>query len=756
MLGSTEMERFANWIIQHRCAGWLFFAALSGAAAIGLSRLRFDDSLRDVFRREENLTKLENQFLLSENAFVILVRGDALFSRKVVEQLREFDFSLREMDGISRVVSIFDARSPRETEGYHPPLMPGSDSPRAAFDLAEAEARIDPLVSGNLLSASGKVLLFFAIPKTKTDRVEELSPIQRALAKNAATLAAASGLEVKVGGIPTLRTRIVLSTRREQLIFTLGGALLGLLVAWIIFRRTAVLLLLFPVPVVAAAWALGAMGLVGESINPLNNMISVLVTVIALSDSIHLIFAVRRRSREGDTPSLATVRGLSEVGPACLLTSLTTAVSFGSLAFSGNSLVARFGLSCAAATLLAFLAVILFIPLVASTRMGNYISPLSHRHELSQWTGFTWISRFILRFRWQVVAAGVVITLVALLLCLRLNSDYRYRENLDSDSEEWKIAEVMDREFGGSQPFYVIVASPTGQVIDPKQTLAILREVQSVMTKSERTGRAVSVLNLIDAMGLKNRTDPLNTLKTEFPEEVLNAFYNRDKESFLVVAPLQDSGSSTLLPIITKIEKRLAGIESRHPGYHISSEGLAANSVRASRTMIHELITGIFTAALVIVVLIGLFLRSLELIFHSILPNLLPMSLIGAGLVLFHRPLQYISALTLTICLGIAVDDTIHFLFRFQSYRKKGVDLDCSIQNTIQSIGAALVTSTAILLAGLALLQTSSLATVRTFSWLTIAALSAALLADLFLLPASLSVAGKRQSTSSDNSGEQS
>jgi len=125
----------------------------------------------------------------------------------------------------------------------------------------------------------------------------------------------------------------------------------------------------------------------------------------------------------------------------------------------------------------------------------------------------------------------------------------------------------------------------------------------------------------------------------------------------------------------------------------------------------------------------------------SILPNILPLAAIGFLLRATGQPLQYISALALTMCLGIAVDDTIHYLYRYRSATGAGMNALAAVHDATRRVGAALCASTIVLVAGLVLLQVSSLPMVRRFSLLCIITLVIALLADLVVLPALLLLA---------------
>ena len=728
------IPRFAEWLVTHQKAGWLIVAGLSVAAWAGFTQLEFDDDLRTAFSPTETTASFGG----SDDVFICLVSGEGLFNASTIGSLREFDFGLREVAGIGRVSSIFDVRSQKEVEGYRPPLMPSDNPDEASVAALLGELEDHPAVRGVFLGKSGNVLLFAAEPDPGVRLVEDLVPIQKEIERLLADLKERTGLTTELTGAPVLRVQIVETTRREQMLFSGGGAILGALIALLVFRRIAVLAITFPVPLVAAGWTMGAMGLAGEPINVMNNMIPVLIMVIALTDTTHLVYAIRRHAASGKSPGPAACAGLSEVGRACFMTSLTAATADASLAFSSNALVSRFGLACAGGTILVFFAVILVVPLLSCTFLGKHLLPKNAVPEPGSWSGFAKIAALVSRFPRSIGAFGLLVTISSGIICFQLDFDYRYRENLDTDSKDFLAIDTLDREFGGSQPLSMTATWPDGKTADEAGLNQVLEEIHHALEIPEWTGRAFSIRSLIDAFDLESEVAPVRALITEAPEGAINGLLDEKNHSALVNVPLRDAGSQALFPVLDEIERKLREIETGHPGYQLRLVGLTAASVRTSQLMISELAIGLFTAAFAIFGMIGLFLRSFELGLKSILPNLCPMVAAGAGLVAFGLPIQYISAIALSLCLGVAVDDTIHILFHFRENRRKGLDPEAAVAETLTTVGASLVTSTAILIAGFALLQISSLPTVRLFSWLAMLTLAAALFAELCITPAFL------------------
>jgi predicted RND superfamily exporter protein len=130
--------------------------------------------------------------------------------------------------------------------------------------------------------------------------------------------------------------------------------------------------------------------------------------------------------------------------------------------------------------------------------------------------------------------------------------------------------------------------------------------------------------------------------------------------------------------------------------------------------------------------------RSIRLGFISIIPNIFPLAATGALLYCVGQHLEIVSVCAFTVCLGIAVDDTIHFLTRYRERLAAGDDQESAIRNAFVGVGTALIMTTAVLVIGFGTALTSDARDHRIFAAMGMLTISTALLADLLFLPALL------------------
>ena len=161
--------------------------------------------------------------------------------------------------------------------------------------------------------------------------------------------------------------------------------------------------------------------------------------------------------------------------------------------------------------------------------------------------------------------------------------------------------------------------------------------------------------------------------------------------------------------------------------------------------IIRDFALGLGLAAVVIFVVLGFAFRSLRLGALSLLPNAFPIVFAAAGLRVAGLELQVPSVLAFTVLLGIAVDDTIHYVSRYRRELRAGRSEDDAHVRAFLGVGRALVMTTIVLGVGFGVTLLSILPTSRLFAMIVVSGLFAALVGDLLLLPAAIKAYGKRR-----------
>jgi predicted RND superfamily exporter protein len=200
-------------------------------------------------------------------------------------------------------------------------------------------------------------------------------------------------------------------------------------------------------------------------------------------------------------------------------------------------------------------------------------------------------------------------------------------------------------------------------------------------------------------------------------------------------------GAAALEPVLEQVDRELAEIEMRYPGYHLHLTGTVVVAARSLRGVIRDLAVSLGFDAAVVFLVIALGLRSFTYGLISVIPNALPLLFVANYLLWTGQPLQVVSVLTFCLCLGIAVDDTIHFLMAYRRERGAGREAWSAIRHTVHHCGTAVIMTSIILAGGFAVMMASVMPALRLFGFLTTLTFLVAMVSEILVLPALLTCA---------------
>jgi hypothetical protein len=183
-------------------------------------------------------------------------------------------------------------------------------------------------------------------------------------------------------------------------------------------------------------------------------------------------------------------------------------------------------------------------------------------------------------------------------------------------------------------------------------------------------------------------------------------------------------------------------------GTSIQLQGDPVRRWRELYRIVTDLVLSLGSAAIVIFAVLAIAYRSLRIGLISVVPNLMPLVAAASWMAVTGQPLEIVSVCCFTICLGIAVDDTIHFLSRYQEERRHPQSIDEAIERAFQGVGTGMVMTTAVLVAGFASVTFSESRDYRVFGSLGAIMLLTALICDLFMLPRLLKQFDRRSTES--------
>ena len=718
--------------------------------AFGVARLEASGVLSDFFRAENNdfraYQAMSERFPTSEFDVFIIVEGDKLLTRERLEDVRTLHLELQFVPAVNGVLSMFSMREQPDADGYPAPLFPAVLPEREAFDAMMARVMANPLLEGKLLSVPDEgaplTLLIVSLSREAVSGAGLGGAIDE-IRKLAHELVGANGMQVTLAGAPVMQYELRDGVQSDRLLFNLSGVAVGMLIAFIFFQRFSLVFIATICPVVAAVVALGVLGHLQVNLDSLINTIPPLVMVIAFSDAMHMIFSIRRRLDEGSTKEEAVRISVMNIGPACVLTSITTALAMLSLVYSDSALIRTFGLSAAFATFSAFFVVVVVVPSLTMILIGDEekfrISDVGRLKMMNRIDRLCVRIAGIVRPNFVLISIiGLVLLSIATALYLQLEPRYRLSDQIPQDREAMAGSDRLDAKLTGAQPVHIMVRWPAEKDLFDEDVLAAIARAHLLMAANERVGNVWSLFTL-DGWLRETGEDARKFLQpyvAQLPEHLTKRFINNKEHAALVTGRIANLDAADTVPIVRMMEATLDDVRAEFPEFTFVVTGLPVVAALQSDNMIRQLSYGLLIAICIVIVIIGLAFRSLFMGAASIIPNMFPLVGTGAILYLMGGGLEYASVIALTVAFGLAVDDTIHLLNRLRHEESLTNSPEKAMSQTVARVGPVLILTTLVLVLGLSVTVFSALPPTQIFGRLVVIMLVVALIADLFFLPA--------------------
>jgi predicted RND superfamily exporter protein len=726
---------------------------LCGAlAAFGVSKLKVDDSLSQLFRSNtpefRQYEDVTQRFPSNEFDALVVVEGKSLLERSSIEKLRDMVTDLQLVDGTRALISIFSARE-KPAQGTVPAALFPEDLPEgAAYDQLIDRVKTNEIIRGKLLSADDTLTLIVLALDPKIVGSSKLNEVVANIRKVMVDDMAGTGLTVQLSGVPIMQLEIRNAVERDRLVYNAIGFAAGCLIAILFFRRFSFMVVAAGPPLLAILFALGCLGWLDYRLNMFLNIMTPLIMVISFSDSMQLTFAARDRLIAGDDKMTAFRNAVLIVGPACVLTHATAALSFIALQFTSSDLIRTFGEAGLISTVIALVTVLTLVPLfgVLFVRKEQAFATTVKGAD----TGVQALRRFCSFIATRMVSHPGLYSLISIAVVVGLGLFYadlkpRYRlaDQVPDKQQAVAASGQLDAKLTGANPIDILVEFPKGASLYDTRTLDVIASVHATMEKTAGLGNVWSLETLRRWIAEKEGKTDVATLKEyvdELPTHLVRRFVDKEQDAVVVSGRIPDLDASKLLPVIDKLNTELDGIRAANPGYEIAVTGLAAIAARNSAGMIDKLNLGLTVEFLFVAAFIGLAFRSVAVFFASLLPGIFPVVMSGALLWVTGEGLQFVSVVALTVSFGLGLSATIHFLNRLRVEERPGEDPAASVMRATILVGPALILTSVVLACGLIVTVFSDLPMLRLFGWLSAFAMLMALVADLLILRPTVTV----------------
>ncbi|MGH1418260.1 MAG: efflux RND transporter permease subunit [Hyphomicrobiaceae bacterium] len=729
---------------------------LSALAIFGVMRLQVDDSLSELFRADtkefRQYEEIDRRFPSSEFDVLVVAEGDDLLKRPQLEAFGNLAIELQLGDGVNGLVSMLSARGKPDETGYAPPIVPDPlPEDDAAYAAVIEKLRSNEIVNGKFLSNDGTLGLIVISLDRDAVREQSAKTIIEGIRETARTELDGTGLRWNLTGAPVMQLEIRNAVERDRLVYNGLGLLAGLFIAFLFFRRISLTLLAVVGPTIAILWTLGVLGALDFRLNLFINVITPLILVSGFSDSMHLVFAVRRGVMAGLDRIEAARRAVQEVAPACLLTAMNASLALLSFSFAESALIRTFGAAALLAVAISYIAVAVVVPTLAALLVRREEAVPESVAETEGGIGILHtiterIFAVVLRQPLLFALLGIAMVVGTGYAYVQLEPRYRLADQVPDKEQALAGTAQLDAKLTGASPVHIMIQWKDDQSLYDASTLDVISKAHAVVQTRAGLGNVWSLDSLRRWLA-EAGDESVETLKKYvglLPKHLVHRFISEDEKAVLVTARLPDIDASEILPVVEKLDQSLEPLRKANPSYEIAVTGLPAIAARNSAKIIGELNVGLVGDMFVIFIFLGIALRSALAGVVSVLPSLFPIFATGALLWASGEGLQFASIIAITVAFALAIDSTIHFLNRYHLEEDRldagpGSEIK-ALMATVNHIGPVVVLTTIVLALGLGVTVLSDLPSLRLFGRLTAICLFSSLIGQLIILPATIAL----------------
>jgi len=749
--------RIAEGILRYRLLILSVLGLLIAASAYQVFRLQADFSFEAIILTDDEeatfFEEFKNRFEEAGRDIIVLVQGKSLLDPEGVPLIRELTGALEKVDGVEAVLTVLNA-----------PLVQGTDEGLQIESLDDqlSNGRLDMahlretalqnrLLQRSFISDDGTTLAIFVqlAPYVQTEKQKR--PVVRSV-KSVTLSVVADRFPVYFSGFPVIQEEYTQTGLGEAWLFFLVSA--GILCVFLYFTFRSSLGLYIPqvTVITSVLLLLGLMSLCDQKINLISNIIPSLLLVYGIADSIHLIHRYYEELGLGLSRREALLVVIRRMGVACFMTSFTTAVGFFSLTTASIRIIRNFGLFAGIGILFAYLATIVLVPILLSfhpTPRGRLAEGPGHS---ALGGALTLVAQLNERFPKTLISLGILLFAGSAFLSTRVSMDSFILEELAEDNPIVQANHILDKEMAGIFPYQIQIASGgEGEAFEP-DFLKRVDQLESFVASQPWIRKTFSILTLLKEMHqAMNGGDPAYYRIPETRElvaqylllysmsgdpEDLDVLVTPDGAYLRLACQGVDMGTHSFFELKRRTEEKAATLFEPPVSLHVTGRSLLAN--RALNNIVRDMLVSFLTAFGIIFIAVTLLYRSIKAGLITMIPNIIPLVVTLGFMGLFGITLRVSTVVAFAICLGMAVDDTIHYLTRFREELVRTGDYISAMYTTLRTAGQAIVLTTLMLIAGFLVFLSSDFKATHDFGLLSSVALSSSLLGSLVFLPAAL------------------
>ncbi len=568
-----------------------------------------------------------------------------------------------------------------------------------------------------------------------------------------------------LGGVPMISDDTIAFVRNDLMVFGLGVFIFIVATLTFVFREVRWVVL----PLVSCFYSviimIGMLGFLGWKVTVLSSNFISLMLILTLSMNIHLAVRYKQLLREMQSSNqidvvFLTVRRM--VWP-CLYTALTTILAFSSLVLSGIKPVIDFGWMMTIGLTVTFLTSFILFPSILVLLKKTEIKDQVEKESVV----IKYLVVVAREHGGKVIFVAIILAAISLLGVSKLKVENGFINYFSSKTEIYQGMKLIDEKLGGTFPLEVILKFDAPKTVESEPVeddfgwddeeednpndywftpykIDRIKEVHDYLDSLPEIGKVRSIASIVRTMeeingGKEFSGLELGVINKKIPDDIrqkvldpyVSVENNEARISMRILDSLEGLRRGELIKRIQKDLKDKFGLTEDKA--QVAGMLVLYNNMLKSLFRSQILTLGIVLLGIALMLLI--LFRSISLAFIGIIPNLLAVGIVLGVMGLFDIPLDLMTITIAAITMGIAIDNSIHYIYRFREEFSKNKNYFETLELCHRNIGRAIVNTSITIIFGFSILVLSNFIPTIYFGILTGLAMLIAMLAILTLLP---------------------
>lgn len=757
-------EVIARLILRNKIAILIGIVAVTLFFSYQWKYMRFTYTEANLLPDDHEVNVTYNKFLdifgEEGNLIVIGVKDSTLFTVDKLNAWNNLSESFKPYDEVETVVSIKDLQKLVKNNDAQKfdlePFIKDSIHSLAQINSLEQELFEQYPFYDNFLFNKDTKTVRTAIYMKKDIVNTSLRKdfIEQILEPKIQEFEAANDLDVRVSGMPYIRTLNAKSIIDEIGLFIGAALLVTSLIFFFFFRSFRATFISLIVVCIGVMWTFGLLGLLKYEITVLTALIPPLIIVIGIPNCIFLINKFQHEVKLHGNKVKSLQRVITKIGNATLMTNITTASGFATFILTESKLLKEFGIVASLSILGIFVLCLLIIPIIYTFLPYPKERHLEHLNKRWIGTFVEWMVRMVKEHKIAIYSISLVLMIASIIGIYQIKISGSLIEDMPKDTEFFDDIRFFESEFNGIMPLEIMIDTKRKKGVMKLSTLKRMNELEEVINETPEFSKPISVVSLLkyskqayyngNPKYYQLPTSQENSFILSYAKnsssdvDLLKNFVDSTGQYARITTFMKDIGTDRMERIEEDLQARIDKVFPEEQ-YTITLTGKALVFQKGTKYLVKNLIISLSLAIFLISLFMAYMFRSFRMIIVSLIPNLLPL-LVTAGLMGFLGvPIKPSTILVFSIAFGISVDDTIHFLAKYrQELQANHWKIRKSVFGALRETGVSMFYTSIVLFFGFSVFTISSFGGTVALGALVSATLLLAMLSNLLLLPSLL------------------